>query len=582
LEQEGQSTPDITCSQTLVELLLKRAAQKPQQVAYTFLVDGETQKQQLTYQDLDRRARAIGAYIQSLCLPGERVLLVYPPGLDYICAFFGCLYAGVVAVPTYPPRPNRSLERWQGLLENSGASAALTTASLGASLEAQSQQNGFRQRLKWTIADWVSDRWSRQWRMPHVNPQTLAFLQYTSGSTAAPKGVMITHHNLLHNLSQIYRGFEHNDSSRVVSWLPMYHDMGLIGGVLQPLYAGVPATLMSPLMFLQKPVRWLRAISEWGATSSGGPNFAYDLCTRQITPQQKAELDLSGWRVAFNGAEPISAQVLSEFAAAFAECGFRPEAFYPCYGLAESTLFVSGGVPSQAPKLKHVETQTWVSCGRPFPDQQVAIVDPETGGVCAPGEVGEIWLSSPSVARGYWQQPQETQSTFAAHSSVGDRGFLRTGDLGFLEAGELYVTGRLKDVMIIRGSNYYPQDIEWTVERSHSGIRASCVASFSISVQEEEKVVVLAEVDRAYRSARSQPEPSVSDLLDSIVRTVVRQHDLPLYQVVLLQPGALPKTSSGKIQRRACRKAFLDGSLAAVTIASFPHGEKVEGMKGIL
>ncbi len=578
MEQQGQSTQDITCTQTLVELLLKRAAQKPQQVAYTFLVDGETQRQQLTYQDLDRRARAIGAYIQSLCLPGERVLLVYPPGLEYISAFFGCLYAGVVAVPTYPPRPNRSLERWQGLLENSGATAALTIASLGPNLEAQSQQNGFRKRLKWMLTDSVSAQWSRQWRMPQVNPQTLAFLQYTSGSTAAPKGVMITHHNLLHNLSQIYRGFEHNDSSRVVSWLPVYHDMGLIGGVLQPLYAGIPATLMSPLMFLQKPVRWLQAISTWGATSSGGPNFAYDLCTRQITPQQKAELDLSRWRVAFNGAEPISAQVLSEFAAAFAECGFRQEAFYPCYGLAESTLFVSGGVPSQLPKLKHVESRTWVSCGRPFPDQQVAIVHPETGGVCAPGDVGEIWLSSPSVARGYWQQPQETQSTFAARGSLGEQGFLRTGDLGFVEAGELYVTGRLKDVMIIRGSNYYPQDIEWTVERSHPGIRSGGVASFSISVGEEEKVVVLAEVERAYRSARSQEEAPVSDLLDTIIRAVVRQHDLPLHQVVLLQPGALPKTSSGKIQRRACRMAFLDGSLAALRVASLPDGNKVESV----
>ncbi|MBE9041879.1 fatty acyl-AMP ligase, partial [Oscillatoriales cyanobacterium LEGE 11467] len=419
---------------TLVELLRYRAVHQSDRTAYTFLVDGETQTLSLTYQELDRCARAIAAILQSADLVGEKAVLLYPPGLEYIAAFFGCLYAGVVAVPAYPPRPNRSLTRIQSILADANAVVALTTSTVLSTLEKQFDLAPELKVLKWLVTDRLDLAAADDWSEPDIDRQTLAFLQYTSGSTAAPKGVAITHQNLLHNSRGIYQAFEHSADSSVVSWLPMYHDMGLIGGVLQPLYGGFPATLMSPLIFLQRPVRWLQAISHYRATSSGGPNFAYDLCARKISPEQIEDLDLSCWDVAFNGAEPISQKVLDRFAAAFAPCGFRREAFYPCYGLAEATLFVSGAAKNKLPIVETIDANALakhrvvrvdaeeknaravVSCGRSLSDQQIAIVDPKTLQPCKSGEIGEIWVSGPSVALGYLQQPEATERTFRART----------------------------------------------------------------------------------------------------------------------------------------------------------------------
>ena len=581
---------------TLVDILSYRALTQPKQNIYTFLVDGESQTVSLTYKELEQRAKAIAAYLQSICYPQERVLLLYPPGLDYIEAFFGCLYAGVIAIPAYPPRPNRSLSRLQNIIDDARASLALTNRTILASLERKLDRAPELNRLHWLATDNIDTDLSEDYQEITIAENALAFLQYTSGSTAKPKGVKIAHSNLLHNLAAIYNCFQHNSQSRGVIWLPPYHDMGLIGGILQPLYGGFPVVLMSPLMFLQNPLRWLKAISRYKATTSGGPNFAYDLCVRKYKPEQQLDLDLSSWDLAFNGAEPINYETLAKFAYTFSPYGFRPEAFYPCYGMAEATLIISGGKKSDKLVTKTVQgkaleqnrialahkneenSRTLVSCGSSLPDQKIAIVHPETLNQCQPGEVGEIWVSGASIARGYWQQSAETKRTFNAYLDETKEGsFLRTGDLGFLEVGELFVTGRLKDIIIVNGRNHYPQDIERTVEESSPEIRSSGVASVSVDVEGEERVVILAEVDRRYwDSQRTKRESNgyslktkttnARELIQSIRREISKNHDLQVHSILLLKPGGIPKTSSGKIQRHVCRANFLAGTLNQLKI----------------
>jgi acyl-CoA synthetase (AMP-forming)/AMP-acid ligase II len=581
---------------TLVELLSYRANIQPQQTAYTFLMDGETEVVSISYQGLEEQAKAIATYLQSCFAPGDRVLLLYQPGLDYISAFFGCLYAGIVAVPAYPPRPNRSILRIESIIANAQAKAALSTRPILNTLENRITHIPQLQDFHWIATDEISLDLANQWRSPVLEADSLAFLQYTSGSTSTPKGVMITHNNLLFNSHLIHQNFEHGPNSSVVSWLPMYHDMGLIGGILQPLYGGFPATLMSPLMFLQSPIRWLKAIDRYRATSSGGPNFAYELCLRKINPEQLEGLDLSSWDVAFNGAEPISHQTIERFTSTFAPYGFRQEAFYPCYGMAEATLMIAGGRKAdpvvtktlQAPALEQNQVvqaspeeenvRTVVGCGRNLTEQKIIVVNPETLKQCRAGQVGEIWVTGPSVARGYWGLPVETNKTFHAYlADTAEGPFLRTGDLGFQSGGELFVTGRLKDLIIINGRNYYPQDIEWTIEQHHPQIRPSCSAGFSVNISGEEKLIIVAELDRSYQKSRcavikgngnghgngrSHLDPN--ELIRSIRRTVSRHHDLEVYATLLLKPGSIPKTSSGKIQRYACRYGFLSGTLQVI------------------
>lgn len=598
------------CVDSLVDLLRYRATHQPDYKGFTFLVDGEEEALHLTYAELDAKARAIAAALQSACQPGDRALLVYQPGLEYVAAFFGCLYAGVTAVPIYPPRPNRSLMRLQSVIADSQAIFALTTSQILSKLEQQLIHAIELKSLRWLATDSLSVTEPRQaWREIHPQGQDLAFLQYTSGSTATPKGVMITHHNLLQNLELIYQCFEHSSQSQGVIWLPPYHDMGLIGGILQPLYGGFPVALMSPFMFLQSPIRWLQAISRYQATTSGGPNFAYDLCLRKIKPEQIETLDLSTWQVAFNGAEPISAQTLEGFATLTAPCGFRMEAFFPCYGLAEATLIVSGGQKVAQPALKTVQgaaleqhqvmptatddpdARTLVGCGSALPGQQIVIANPETLCQCSAEEVGEIWVSGDSIAQGYWHQADVSAEIFQAHlADTGTGPFLRTGDYGFLAESELYVTGRLKDVIIINGRNHYPQDIEWTVMQSYPGIRPNCAAAFSVAVKGEEQLVVVAELERNYinryqkngkkpaahptqlkdfvpaatLTADSEPDGVEKDILTQIRRAVAKEHDLQIHTLLLLKPGTIPKTSSGKIQRFTCKAKFLDGVLESV------------------
>ncbi|MGF2036848.1 MAG: fatty acyl-AMP ligase [Nostoc sp. CmiVER01] len=561
---------------TLVDLLQYRAKEQPNQTAYTFLKDGENEEITISYQVLDQRARIIASYLQSLHLQNEQALLLYPPGIEYIAAFFGCLYAQVVAVPAYPPKLNKPMPRLQAIATDAQAKIALTNTSILTDIERQFAHNPELASLHWIPTDTLLDDVIHKWQQPHINSNTLAFLQYTSGSTGTPKGVMVSHGNLLHNLSVIYQCFEHQPNSHAVIWLPPYHDMGLIGGILQPFYGGFPATLMSPTAFIKKPWRWLQAISRYQATTSGGPNFAYDLACRQITPQQKETLDLSSWNIAFIGAEPIRAETIERFAATFEPCGFRPEAFYPCYGMAETTLLVSGGLKKAAPIIRAVDgakleknqvtaangkqegDRLLVGCGKTQLDQKIAIVNPQT--LCAPNQVGEIWVSGSSVAQGYWHKLSQTLETFNAYLPDTKEGpFLRTGDLGFLENGELFVTGRLKDLIIILGRNHYPQDIEMTVEKCHPALRPNSGIAFSIDIANQERLVIAQEIERNYLRKLNADE-----IIRTIVQAVSEQHDLQTYAVLLLKTGSLPKTSSGKVQRSACREAFIGGSLDVV------------------
>ncbi|MET0624410.1 MAG: AMP-binding protein, partial [Pyrinomonadaceae bacterium] len=557
---------------TLVELLRLRAALQPGGHAYTFLTDDGASERTLTYAALERQARAIAARLQATVAPGDRVLLLYPPGLGYIAAFFGCLYAGAVAVPAYPPRNNRNLLRLQTLAGNARAAAALTTTTVLSRIGPQLSEHPYLKPLAWLASEEIEESEADGWREPGGGGESVALLQYTSGSTSSPKGVIISHRNLLHNERMISRVFGQTAQSLVVGWLPLYHDMGLIGNVIQPLFVGAPAVLMSPAAFLQKPLRWLEAITRYRATTSGGPNFAYELCARKITDEQREALDLSSWRVAFNGAEPIRGESLERFAEVFGPCGFRRDAFQPCYGLAEATLIVSGRSRSaplsvktfQAAALEHGRgvaslngdaTRTLVGCGSAVDGQEVVVVDPETLSRCEPGRVGEIWVSGPSVAQGYWGQPEETERTFQARlAGSGEGPYLRTGDLGFLLGSELFVTGRLKDLIIIRGLNHYPHDIELTAERSHPSLRPGCGAAFSVEAGGEERLVVVQEVEH-----RRQFDAAA--VIESISEAITSEHEVQAHALLLVKPGAVPKTSSGKIQRYACREAFLRGTL---------------------
>ncbi|MEK7327454.1 MAG: fatty acyl-AMP ligase, partial [Chloroflexota bacterium] len=561
---------------TLVELLRRRALRQPDRRVYTFLVDGEAEEVHLTYEELDRRARRIAAVLQSHKATGERALLLYPPGLDYIAGFFGCLYAGVVAVPAYPPDParlDRTLPRLQAMIADAQAAIVLTTSPILSLAEFIFTQAPDLGALRWLATDHLPAEAESGWREPVITRESLAFLQYTSGSTRAPRGVMLSHGNLLHNSALIHQAFTATPDEVGVIWLPPYHDMGLIGGIMQPVYGGFACVLMSPVSFLQYPFRWLSAISRYKATVSGGPNFAYDLCARKITPEQIATLDLSNWSVAFNGAEPIRPETLKRFAETFEPCGFRWEAFYPCYGLAEATLFVSGSARNTQPLLESIQktaltknqvvaagpadpdTQLLVGCGHPAIGESITIVDAESLTEAAPGHVGEIWIASPSIALGYWNQPEETAQTFGAYlADTGEGPFLRTGDLGFIKDGEVFVTGRVKDLIIIRGRNLYPQDIEATVEQAHPAVRPGCAAAFSVDVEGEERLAVVQEVD-------TRKPVNVEEVASAIRQAVAEAHEVQTQAVVLIAPRTIPKTSSGKIQRHACKAEFLAGTL---------------------
>ncbi|HEY9804631.1 MAG TPA: fatty acyl-AMP ligase [Leptolyngbyaceae cyanobacterium] len=564
---------------SLIDIISYRSQSQPDKQAYIFLQNGEEETASFTYEELDKRSRAIAAYLQPW--KGERALLLYPSGLEFITAFFGCLYAGVIAVPVYPPKRNQKLSRLLSIVNDSQAKLALTTSSILVEISQRWQEEtDSLTQLNWVATDKVEA--DPQDFVPQlITPESLAFLQYTSGSTGTPKGVMVTHHNLVHNSECIKQAFELTSDSVSVSWLPTFHDMGLIDGVIQPLYTGFIGYLMPPVAFLMKPACWLQAITRYKATHCGGPNFAYDLCVNKVNAEQLKTLDLSSWYSAYSGSEPVHNTTLKLFVEKFRDCGFQEKFFYPCYGMAEATLFISGGFKQSPPIVKWVQTKALeenkivdvthphpssqegtkpiVGCGHSWLDYKIVIADLESGELCADGQVGEIWVSSASVTKGYWNRPQQTQETFEAYLKDGSGPFLRTGDLGFLHDGELYVTGRLKDIIIIRGQNHYPQDIELTVQKSHPALRLNCGAAFTIEVKGKEQLIIVQEVERTYLK-----KLDVNHVVEIITQAVAAEHGIQVYATVLVKTGSIPKTSSGKIQRHACRTKFLNGSLEVV------------------
>lgn len=566
---------------SLIDLLRWRAEHQTDQLAYTFLLDGESEALNYSYYELDQKARSIAATLQTLNLQGERAVLLYPQGLDYIAAFFGCLYAGVIAVPAYPPKNRRNLPRLQAIITDSQAVIILSIETIANSSKALFQDTISEHNPNWLLTDKLHFDNPDEWQPPKLNQDSLAFLQYTSGSTGNPKGVMVSHGNLMANQKIMQESASHNSQSTFVGWLPFYHDMGLICNIMQPLYIGAPAILMSPMAFLEKPLRWLRTISDYRAHTSGGPNFAYDLCVQKITQQEKAKLDLSSWRLAFNGSEPINSATLDRFEKAFACCGFRREVFYPCYGLAEATLFVTGASKSAIPTVKSFNKsrleegkvskvtqmdayKQLVGCGIQGSEHQIRIVNPDTQALCADGHIGEIQVSGPSIAKGYWQNATETAATFVVESNDEKMTtWLRTGDLGFIDGGELFISGRLKDLIIIRGRNYHPHDIEGAAEAAVNCLNPGALAAFATDSDDGEKLVLLAELKRSHLR-QDDYKGEFSAIRSSLVEEIGVQAEA----IILLKPGAILKTTSGKIRRSACRVAF-DSSLLDVVAADY-------------
>ncbi|NNL86089.1 MAG: AMP-binding protein, partial [Myxococcales bacterium] len=565
----------------------------------TFPRHGEPELERLSFGTLAQQSRSIGEALRERFAPGDRVILLYGDGLDFIPAFLGCLRAGVVAVPVFPPQPSRllrTLPRLLGVVEDSEASGVLTTSAIGAFREGVEEHAPGLAKLAWLASDTVPLSASAP-AGANSAPEDIAYLQYTSGSTGDPKGVCITHANLAANQRMIRRAFS-VDRDVVVGWLPLFHDMGLIGNVLGSLYNGLTAYLMSPISFLMKPLRWLEAVSRYGATVGGGPNFAFELCVRRSTEEERARLDLSSWRLAFCGAEPIQAHTLRRFAEAFAPAGFREEAFLPCYGLAEATLLVSVG-GSNGANVCEVDAQslaenrvtaveegagiTLVGSGRVAEQTEVAIVDGERGIRLREREVGEIWVRGPSVASGYWKKPEATAEVFGARIAGSSEGpYMRTGDLGFVDSGELFVTGRSKELIIVRGRNHYPQDIEATVQSCDAGLRGGGGAAFSIPAEDgdEEDIVVVQELDNSSELGADDFEA----LTRKIRERVGVVHGLSLRELVYVSPKSVPKTSSGKLQRGLCRATYLAGELevvARIGAARETHAEATSYPMGV-
>ncbi|MFF2084422.1 AMP-binding protein [Nocardia sp. NPDC058176] len=556
--------------QLLTDILRRRAADEPDRIAYRFLDDTGAENITLTYRELHDRALAVAGTLHDRCAPGDRALLVFGQSAEFVIAYFGCLYARIIAVPVNPPRRDRVQEATRAVVGDCTPTAVLTVGPLLPLLRPVLEPLCTAEH--WLAVDELHTA-ETGFTSKSPDPDSVAFLQYTSGSTSAPKGVMVTHRNLVANEEMIRRSFGHDRESTVVGWAPFFHDQGLIGNVLQPVYVGATSVLMSPLAFIRRPLLWLEAISRYRVHTSGGPNFAFDACVARATAGGLPDLDLSSWQVAFNGAEPIRADTLARFTKTFAPLGFRAEAVYPCYGLAEATLLVSASVKGRGPRLLDADVdalaerryvaaavdrgRTLVGVGELLPGEDLRIVDPDSRELSAPDRIGEIWVAGDHVAQGYWERPEATAATFhARRADDPERVYLRTGDLGLLVDGELYVVGRIKDMIIIRGRNYYPHDIEHTVQRAHPALRPGSGAAFSVPGRDGEKLVVVQEVRRDHTGTDS------ADITGAIRAAVLREHELAIGDVVLTAPDEVHRTSSGKIMRAAARNRYLDAGFA--------------------
>ena len=558
---------------SLVALLAKRAETQPDARAYIFLSDRGAEEAVLTFRELHDAARALAARLGEVTRPGDRAMLVFPPGLEFVVAFFGCLIAGVIAVPMMMPRRQSARDSSAAIMANCEPVIALTSSAFA--IRGDLQERFSREGLQWLAVDLDTATAPAASDLPPPAREDIAFLQYTSGSTSEPKGVAVSHGNLLANLEMIRISLGNTERSTYVNWVPLYHDMGLILNTLEALYVGALCVLMAPNAFTQRPLNWLRAISDYRAEVACCPNFGYDLCVSRYRAEQMQGVDLSSWKIALNGAEPVHAETIRQFIETFAAHGFDPRATFPAYGMAEATLLISGGsrgaghvtrdVSRAALQAHRVEapadaadSQTLVGCGRALEGERIAIVDPDTCARLPVDQVGEVWVNGANVAGAYWKNPEATKAGLHARI-VGDddrASWLRTGDLGFLDrTGEVFITGRIKDLIIIRGINHYPQDIERTVQAAHAALRANCGAAFSVGdAHGDETLVVVQEVERTERNRIDGGE------MKGLIREhVTDQHELFARHIVLIRPGTLPKTTSGKIQRSLARRLWSEG-----------------------
>ena len=578
----GAATPTDPAFETLTSLLDRRAATQASDLAYAFLAARGEVEARITFGQLATRSRGLAMAIAAHARPGDRAALVFGPGLDFVVAYFGCLYAGVVPTPLMPPRRLATRDSSEAILRDCRPAVILTTRAVLSGPLSHARARLAEFPAPWIAVDDPIESLASRGLAHAPAREDLALLQYTSGSTSDPKGVMVTHANLLANLDMIRLALGNDRSSTYACWMPLYHDMGLILNVLQALHAGAACLLMAPSHFVQRPLDFLAIIDRHRVVVAGMPNFGYDLCVDRYRADQAGNLDLSSWKVAFNGAEPVNAGTIHRFQRTYARHGFDPNAFYPCYGMAEATLLASGGLRGAGPKLlrpncaallngraaiasDQADSRTLVGCGKALVGESIAIVDPDTGLPAAVFEVGEIWLQGPNVASGYLGKPVETMETFGAEISVASGKWLRTGDLGFLDdEGELYVAGRLKDVIIIRGTNHYPQDLERTASGAHAELMANAAAAFAIDGDRgTELLVIVQEVQRVHRR-----DIDIEDVKGCIREAVASEHELSVHSIALIAPGTLPRTSSGKVRRRLTRELWQDGRFDWIDIGS--------------
>jgi acyl-CoA synthetase (AMP-forming)/AMP-acid ligase II len=568
---------------SLVTLLARRAESQPDERAYLFLGDRGAEEAAITFRELHDAARALAARLTKIARPGDRAILVFPPGIEFMVAFFGCQIARVIAVPMMMPRRQSTRDSSAAIIANCEPVVALTSSALA--LRKDLHERFEREGIQWLSVDLTTPDALPPADLPAApDPQDIAFLQYTSGSTSEPKGVAVSHANLLANLEMIRLSLGTTKQSTYVNWVPLYHDMGLILNALEAFYVGALCVLMAPNAFMQRPLNWLRAIHHYRAEVGCSPNFGFDLCVSRYRADQMQGVDLSAWKVALNGAEPVHAGTIKRFIETFAAHGFNPAAAFPAYGMAEATLLISGGHRGRGHRTRTIsrsglqahavgapvddaDVQTLVGCGRALVSERIEIVDPESRARLLPDQVGEVWVNGANVARFYWQNPEATRTGLNARIAGEDDGanWLRTGDLGFLdEEGELFITGRIKDLVIIRGINHYPQDIEHTVQTLHPALRQNCGAAFSVPDDlGEEALVIVQEVERTERN-----KIDLSEMTGIIREGVTDQHELFARHIVLIRPGTLPKTTSGKIQRSLTRRRWLEQSLEALTAAA--------------
>jgi acyl-CoA synthetase (AMP-forming)/AMP-acid ligase II len=564
---------------SLVDLLRCRAAEQENERAYVFLTDKGAEEAALTFGELEQRAGAVATGLARSSEPGDRALLLFGSGLDFIVAYFGCVLAGVIPVPMMLPRRNSSLGASASIVANCAPRFILTNERLRTTRPDIVERFSASDR-QWFIVDQGDGQSSEgTCALPVPAPDDIAFLQYTSGSTSDPKGVMVTHGNLIENLEMIRLALGNTGRSTYASWIPLYHDMGLILNVLQSLYLGSLCVLLAPVTFIQRPLSWLHAIHQYRAEIAGAPNFAFDLCVQRFRADQMEGVDLSCWKLAFNAAEPIRADTIERFTATFRPYGFDARAMHPLFGMAEATVLVSSGHRGAGPVIRAIDVDAFrrnaiaapagqgqvhrvVGCGRNIIGQRLAIVEPQTRRRLAADCIGEVWVSGPHICKGYWRNPDATRSTFHARiaGDDDDQTWLRTGDLGFIdESGELFITGRSKDMIIVRGINYYPQDIENTVYNSHSALRRHFGAVFPVLTESGEKVVLVQEVERTQRRALD-----IEEIVGCIREAVANEHEIALDTIMLIRPGTIPKTTSGKIQRSLTRQMWLQNSFEPI------------------